>query len=87
MAAALIRRAPPSDRIVADGRTLFHALERRCPTLTARDHADDTEPAVMAAAVVAKVERDRLLALLEKGCASLCGFIPRGGYPGPETTA
>jgi ribonuclease HII len=87
MAASLIRRAPGSSRIVADGRALFRALERRRPLLTARDHADDTEPAVMAAAIIAKVERDRLLALLEKECVSLCGFIPRGGYPGPETTA
>jgi ribonuclease HII len=51
------------------------------------NHADDTEPAVMAAAILAKVERDRLLAAIDKTSASLCGFIPRKGYPSRETTA
>jgi ribonuclease HII len=87
MARALIRRAPAAALIVADGRTLFRPLERRTQNFRAVDHADETEPPVMAAAIVAKVERDRLLAQIENACASLCGFIPRRGYPGVETTA
>jgi ribonuclease HII len=57
------------------------------PSLRAANHADDTEPSVMAAAIVAKVERDSLLAAIDKTSASLCGFIPRKGYPDRETTA
>jgi len=87
MARSLIQRAPACTRLVADGRTLFRPLERQNQNLRAIDHADQTEPAVMAAAIVAKLERDRLLAEIERACVSLCGFIPRRGYPGLETTA
>jgi ribonuclease HII len=87
MATRLIRLAPPCTSIVAEGQVLFRPLEAHVPTLRAVNHADDTEPSVMAAAIVAKVERDRLLAAIDKTSASLCGFIPRKGYPGRETTA
>jgi len=87
MATRLIRQAPPCTRLVADGQVLFRPLEAHVPNLRAVNHADDTEPCVMAAAVLAKVERDRLLAAIDKTSVSLCGFIPRKGYPGRETTA
>jgi ribonuclease HII len=87
MATRLIRLAPPCTTIVADGQVLFRPLEDHFPNLRAVNHADDTEPSVMAAAILAKVERDRLLATIDKTSASLCGFIPRKGYPGRETTA
>jgi ribonuclease HII len=75
------------DRHIADGQVLFRPLEGHLTTLRAVNHADDTEPSVMTAAILAKVERDRLLAAIDKTSASLCGFIPRKGYPGRETTA
>ena len=87
MATRAIRLAPPCTRIVADCQVLFRPFEDHLPNLRAVNHADDTEPPVMAAAILAKVERDRLLAAIDKTSASLCGFIPRKGYPGRETTA
>ncbi len=83
MAAWLISRAPTCSRIVADGAHLFSRLKAQFPHLIALDHADEDHPAVMAAAVIAKVERDRLLDEIDTRCASLCGFVPRRGYPGP----
>jgi ribonuclease HII len=87
MATRLIRLAPPCTTIVADGQVLFRPLEDHFPNLRAVNHADDSDPSVMAAAILAKVERDRLLATIDKTSSSLCGFIPRKGYPGRETTA
>jgi ribonuclease HII len=86
LAVALIASAPPCSQIVADGRALFHPLESRFAALTAHNHADQTHPAVMAAALLAKAERDRLLDAIARSCPSLCGHIPRRGYPGPDTT-
>lgn len=86
MAAALIRRAPPAAQVIADGAVLFARMRRRVPGLIAEDHADETRPAVIAAALVAKAERDRLLAEIDIRARSLCGSIPRKGYPGPATT-
>ena len=76
MATRLIRLAPPCTSIIAGGQVLFRPLESHVPKLRAVNHADDTEPSVMAAAILAKVERDRLLAAIYKTSASLCGFIP-----------
>ena len=87
MAAALIRRAPVATHIIADGAAIFGPLRRRSPTLVAENHADETRPAVMAAALVAKAERDRLLLEIDGRARSLCGAIPRKGYPGASTTA
>ncbi len=87
MASALIRRAPGPDSIIADGFALFGSLRRRFPTLLAEDHADTSRPSVMAAALVAKAERDRLLGEIDRRARSLCGSIPRKGYPGVTTTA
>lgn len=87
MAAALIRRAPPGAQVVADGAALFGRMRRRVPGLVAEDHADETRPAVIAAALVAKAERERLLADIDRRARSLCGSIPRKGYPGAATTA
>ena len=60
---------------------------RRFPALTAHNYADQSHPAVMAAALVAKAERDRRLDELDRACGSLCSHIPRRGYPGDDTTA
>lgn len=86
MASALIRRAPCGVPVIADGEALFGRLGRRLQGFMAEDHADVTKPAVMAAALVAKVERDRLLAKIDQLAQSLCGSIPRNGYPGITTT-
>jgi hypothetical protein len=53
MATRLIRLAPPCTTIVADGQVLFRPLEDHFPNLRAVNHADDTEPSVMAAATTA----------------------------------
>ena len=71
MATRLIRLAPPCTTIVADGQVLFRPLEDHFPNLRAVNHADDTETSVMAAAILAKVERDRLLATIDKTSACL----------------
>jgi len=76
----------PAD-VVADGRALFGPLVGQVPCLLAFDHADVTHPAVAAAALLAKIERDRLLDDIDRRYASIVGPIPRRGYPGPETTA
>ena len=76
---------PP--QVVADGRVLFSPLQKRVPLLQALDHADTAHPLVAAAALLAKLERDRLLDELDATVSSLVGRIPRRGYPGPETTA
>jgi ribonuclease HII len=87
MATALIKRAPASTAIIADGLALFGPLRRRFAALSALNHADESHPAVMAAALVAKAERDKQLDVIDRACGSLCGYIPRRGYPGADTTA
>jgi ribonuclease HII len=57
MATRLIRLAPPCTTIVADGQVLFRPLEDYFPNLRPVNHADDTEPSMVAAAILAKVER------------------------------
>jgi ribonuclease HII len=87
MALRLIRRAPTPAETVADGRRLFSPLSAKVPSLVARDHADQDHPVVAAAALIAKCHRDQLVDGIDEECASLCGRLPRRGYPGPETTA
>jgi ribonuclease HII len=73
--------------IVADGLALFGLLRRRFAALAAYNHADESHSGVMAAALVAKAERDKRLDEIDRTCGSLCGYIPRRGYPGAHTTA
>jgi ribonuclease HII len=87
MAFRLIRRAPTPAETVADGRRLFSPLVPKVPSFVARDHADQEHPVVAAAALLAKCERDRLVDRIDEQCASLCGRLPRRGYPGAETSA
>ena len=86
-AAILIAGAPPSKRIVADGKRLFAQLRGRYPHLEARDHGESHHVAVAAASIVAKVERDRLF--LEMAARYVADFGPiRGlGYSNAGTRA
>jgi ribonuclease HII len=87
MAIRLVRRAPTCAEIVADGQRRFSPLERRIAGFRAENLADEDHPVVAAASMLAKCERDRLVARIDDKCASLCGRLPRRGYPGTETTA
>lgn len=60
VAAALISRAPPCERICADGKRLFERLTRQFPSLRAEDKADARFVSVAAASLCAKVRRDAL---------------------------
>lgn len=86
LARRLLAKAPPAGRVVADGERLFAALARRHQVL-ACDHADIIFGEVTAAGLLAKVRRDELLSAIDDRLASLIGRIPRGGYPGRETSA
>ncbi len=80
LAEQMIGLAPPVDRIMADGATLFGALAVRHPHLQARDRAEERHAAVAAASVVAKDRRD---ALYDRICARYraeLGEIIGGGY-------
>lgn len=60
VAAGLIERAPPVQRVLADGKTLFRPLATRFPHLHAEDKAELRHVAVAAASLCAKVRRDAL---------------------------
>jgi ribonuclease HII len=75
----------PVHRIVLDGEKLFAGLARQLRSACALNHADASEPAVAAASILAKTERDRSYAEL---CAPLepdLGPIRGEGYPNPAT--
>ncbi|HVO44290.1 MAG TPA: ribonuclease HII [Aggregatilineales bacterium] len=53
--------AVDADRYVVDGRLKLSNLGRRAPRVESKIHADQIHQAVMAASILAKVERDRLM--------------------------
>jgi len=86
VAQALVAEVPvPVQRTVLDGERLFAALAARLPAARAVNRADASEPAVAAASILAKTERDRAYAAL---CAPLLpdlGPIRGEGYPNAAT--
>jgi len=76
----LVRAAPPCARIIADGRVLFSPLTGEFPQLEAHDRAESLHPAVAAASVVAKVERDERFAAIAARYQSEFGELRGGGY-------
>jgi ribonuclease HII len=85
LAEAVILDGPEATRIVADGERLFSPLTARYPQLRARNKADSTSPAVAAASIVAKHERDRLFAEIAARYEPEFGPLGGGGYINPAT--
>src|SRR5690606_17652754 len=81
----LIRRAPPVDRMVADGQTLFAPLRQRYPHLEAWNEGEDRHAAVAAASVIAKTRRDDLWDRIACRYAPLFGPVTGGGYTNAAT--
>jgi len=87
LALAVIANGPPARRIVADGERLFGCLTETHPQLRAQDRADQDSPAVSAASILAKVERDRRFHEIVAGLEAELGPIRGGGYANRETAA
>jgi ribonuclease HII len=83
----LVRRAPPCVRIVADGHKLFSPLRAEFAHLEAHDRAETVHPAVAAASICAKAERDRFFAAIAARYQSEFGTLRGGGYVNPPTCA
>jgi ribonuclease HII len=87
LAAGLIAAGPPARRIIADGARLFGPLTSPFPRLRAVDHADATFPAVSAASILAKVERDARFVQIADELRGDLGPIRGGGYANSATAA
>jgi ribonuclease HII len=87
LARAIIDSGPPARGIVADGARLFGPLQRDFPTLEAVDRADQHSPAVAAASILAKVERDRRFEEIVAPFQDELGPIRGGGYVNKGTEA
>ena len=87
VATALIEKAPPSDRIIADGKTLFGPLAQQYPNLVALNNAEERHAAVAAASVIAKTRRDWLFDRIAARYQHTFGTIRGGGYVNHATRA
>lgn len=85
LAVTLIERAPPVDRIIADGKRMFAPLALRYTHFESRDRAEEHHAAVAAASVVAKVLRDQLFDEIRRQYEELVGPIAGGGYANAHT--
>lgn len=85
VAEALIGRAPPVDRIVADGKNLFRPLAVRFPDLVAWDKAESKHAAVAAASVMAKHRRDQIFESICRRYQPIFGPMRGGGYVNEAT--
>ncbi len=89
VAERLITSAPPTERIVCDGKRLFAPLQARFPHLRAEDGADARHVAVAAASLLAKTRRDELWQLIaaryRHGFGEVCDR--GGGYVNEATRA
>ncbi len=85
LACQVLKQAPKDCRIVADGQGIFGPLESIWPSVVAYNKADARYPAVSAASILAKNERDqRILSILEPYQAEF-GPITGMGYPNGGT--
>jgi len=87
LADVIVQSGPPGARIVADGARLFGPLCERYPQLRALDRADQSEPCVAAASIIAKVERDAQFRAIVDRFEGELGPVRGGGYVNDETAA
>lgn len=87
LARVIIESGPAAKRIVADGARLFGPLASRYGHLQAVNRADATVPAVAAASILAKVERDARFGSLVAPYEQELGPIRGGGYANKGTAA
>jgi ribonuclease HII len=80
VARALIGAAPSVHRIVADGKTLFGALQAEYSHLQALNDGESRHCAVAAASIVAKVRRDDIFERIAARYRPLFGPVGGGGY-------
>src|SRR2546430_1168155 len=85
LATRLIEQAPACDKIIADGKRMFHALSLRYAQFISVDHAEDHHAAVAAASVVAKVIRDDRFNAIRRRYEPELGPITGGGYANAAT--
>jgi len=85
LATTLIGRAPAVDKIIADGKRMFHALTLRFEQFVSVDHAEDHHAAVAAASVIAKVIRDERWHAIRARYEGEFGPIAGGGYANAAT--
>ena len=79
-AEVMLRRLPPGDKIIADGKKLFSPLRQRWPQLRAVDYAEQAHCSVAAASILAKVRRDELWHCIERRYRPDFGAIDGMGY-------
>ncbi len=70
---------------VADGEKIFAPLARKYPFLSARNRADENEPLVSAASIVAKHERDLSMNAILDSYKNICADPAGGGYVNKKT--
>jgi ribonuclease HII len=85
LATKLIEQAPEVDKIIADGKRMFHALTLRYEQFVSVDHAEEHHAAVAAASVVAKVIRDDRWNAIRSRYEVDLGPIAGGGYANAAT--
>lgn len=85
IATRMIEQAPQVDRIIADGKRMFHALCLRFDKFESHDHGEDQHAAVAAASVVAKAIRDERFARIRERYEPELGPITGGGYANAAT--
>ena len=85
LATKLIARAPACDKIIADGKRMFHALAMRYTNFMSVDHAEQHHASVAAASVIAKVLRDDRFNSIRARYEPEVGPITGGGYANAAT--
>jgi ribonuclease HII len=91
LARAVLECGPEAARVFADGERLFGPLRDVHPRFVSLDRADVTCPAVAAASILAKVERDAQTERIVARLAEALGLEPEkvrgGGYANASTEA
>ena len=85
LATQLIERAPVVDKIIADGKRMFHALTLRFAQFISVDRAEEHHASVAAASVIAKVIRDERWHAIRSRYEPDLGPIAGGGYANAAT--
>jgi len=85
LAETIITAGPPARQIIADGARLFSPLKAAHSHLRAIDKADISAPAVAAASIFAKVERDQRVEEIMAQFETDFGPIQGGGYVNKNT--
>lgn len=85
VACRMIEKAPPCDKIIADGKRMFAALAMRFEGFTSMDRAEEHHASVAAASVVAKVLRDDRFNAIRARYEPELGPISGGGYGNAAT--